>query len=269
MVHPLLPHARYLWLVTASLIAGAVNAMASGGSFISFPAMLAMGIPPVQANATNTVAIWPGQLTSLLTLRGDLPRELLTMSLVCGVLGGVGGAVILLHTPQSVFVLILPWLLLAATLLFAFSGKISAWMRKETSQPHEKKPVNVVILFAMMLPVCIYIGYFGAGGGLLIMAGLALLGMDDMHKLNSMKILIACLSNFSAVVTFVLARAVVWHYCLIAMVAAGLGGYIGARFAKRMPPQAIRALVLTAGFSVAAWFFWLQFAAATHRGGPQ
>jgi uncharacterized membrane protein YfcA len=261
MVHSLLLHARYLWLITASLIAGAVNAVASGGSFISFPAMLGMGIPPVQANATNTVAIWPGQLTSLLTLRGDLPRELLTLSIACGVLGGVGGAVILLHTPQSVFVLILPWLLLAATLLFAFSGKISAWLRKETSHPHVQKPLHVGTLFAMLLPVCVYIGYFGAGGGLLIMAVLALMGMDDMHKLNSMKVLVACLSNFSAVVTFVLARAVVWHYCLIAMVAAGIGGYVGARFAKRMSPVAIRAMVLTAGFSVAAWFFWLQIAA--------
>ncbi len=258
MLHPLLPHARYVWLVTASFIAGGVNAMASGGSFISFPAMLGMGVPPVQANATNTVAIWPGQLTSVLTLRDDLPRELLTLSLACSVLGGVGGAVILLHTPQSVFVRILPWLLLAATLLFAFSGKLSAWMRKETRHTHEQKPLHVWSLCALLLPVCIYIGYFGAGGGLLIMAVLALLGMDNMHKLNSMKVLVACLSNFSAVVTFVLARAVVWHYCLIAMVAAGLGGYIGARFAKRMPPAVIRAMVLTAGFSVAAWFFWLQ-----------
>jgi uncharacterized membrane protein YfcA len=261
MLHPLLPHANYVWLITASFIAGAVNAVASGGSFISFPAMLGMGVPPIQANATNTVAIWPGQLTSVLTLRGDLPRELLTMSLVCSVVGGIAGAVILLHTPQKVFVLILPWLILAATLLFAFSGKISAWLRKETSQPHEQKPIHLWTLFAMLLPVCVYVGYFGAGGGLLIMAVLALLGMSDMHKLNSMKVLVACLSNFSAVVTFVLARAVVWHYCLIAMVAAGLGGYIGARFAKRLPPTAIRALVLTAGFSVAAWFFWLQIAA--------
>ena len=265
MVAPLLSHARYAWLVTASLIAGGVNAVASGGSFISFPAMLGMGIPPVQANATNTVAIWPGQLTSVLTLRDDLPRELLTVSLLCSILGGVGGAVILLHTPQSLFVLILPWLLLAATLLFAFSGKISAWLRKETSYPHAEKPLHVWSLAAMMLPVCLYIGYFGAGGGLLIMAALALLGMDDMHKLNSMKVLVACLSNFSAVVTFVAARAVVWHYCLIAMVAAGLGGYIGAHYAKRMPAKAIRAMVLTAGFSVAAWFFWLQIA-AKHQG---
>ncbi len=257
MLVSLLSHARYAWLVTASLLAGAVNAAASGGSFISFPAMLAMGVLPVQANATNTVAIWPGQLTSALTLRGDLRRELLTVSLLCGVAGGVGGALILLHTPQSLFLRILPWMLLAATLLFAFSGRISAWLRRETSHPHGHRPLHLTALFAMLLPVCIYIGYFGAGGGLLIMAALALLGMDDMHELNSMKVLVACLSNFCAVVTFVLARAVVWHYCLVAMIFAGLGGYAGAHYARRLPAKAMRAMVLTAGFSVAAWFFWV------------
>ena len=262
MLYPLLSHARYVWLVTASFIAGAVNAVASGGSFISFPAMLGMGVLPVQANATNTVAIWPGQLTSVLKLRGDIRRELLWVSVVCGVLGGVGGAIILLKTPQSVFIHILPWLLLAATLLFAFSGKISAWLHTSTRDPQRKRPLHLGTLLAMLLPVCIYIGYFGAGGGLLIMAALALLGMDDIHELNSMKVLVACLSNFSAVVTFVLARAVVWHYCLIAMVFAGIGGYIGAHYARRMPARAMRALVLTAGLSVAAWFFYVNLRGA-------
>ncbi len=261
MVH-LLSHARYAWLVTASLIAGTVNAVASGGSFISFPAMLAMGVPPVQANATNTVAIWPGQLTSVFALRADLRRDLLVVSLLCAVAGGVGGAEILLHTPQRMFILILPWLILLATVLFLFSGKISVWLRKETAQPHVQKPISMTGLVGMMLPVCLYVGYFGAGGGLLIMAVLAVLGVDNMHQLNSMKVLVACVANFSAVVTFVLMHAVVWKYCLIAMIFAGLGGYIGAHYARRMPQKAMRALVLTAGFMVSGWFFLQQFRAA-------
>src|ERR1700761_2420882 len=177
-------HLRYIWLVAASTIAGVMNAMASGGSFISFPAMLAMGVPPVQANATNTVAIWPGQLTRVFALRSDLRRDLLLVRLLCAVAGGVGGVEILLHTPQSIFLQILPWLILAATLLFLFSGRISAWLRRETAHAEKSKAISIPSLVVMMLPVCLYVGYFGAGGGLLIMSALAVLGVESMHELN-------------------------------------------------------------------------------------
>jgi len=193
-------------------------------------------------------------------LRGDLRRDLLVVSLLCAVTGGVTGAEILLHTPQRVFVLIIPWLILMATLLFLFSARISAWLRKETEHAGGDKPISLTALTAMMLPVCLYVGYFGAGGGLMIMAALAVLGVDDMRQLNSMKVLVACIANFSAVVTFIVSGAVVWHYCLIAMLFAGLGGYMGAHYARRMPQRALRLLVLTAGFTVSGWFFWLQLA---------
>src|ERR1700727_3583033 len=111
-------HLHYVWLVTASLIAGVMNAMAGGGSFVSFPAMLAMGVLPIQANATNTVALWPGQLTSVWALRTDLRRDLLAVVASASVLGGVSGAVVLLHTRQITFLHMVPWLLLGASLLF-------------------------------------------------------------------------------------------------------------------------------------------------------
>lgn len=249
-------HAHYILLVVASLAAGAINAAAAGGSFLSFPAMLSMGIPPIQANATNTVAIWPGQVTSVLKLRNDLRRELIIIALIASVIGGVGGALILLWLPQQVFLEVLPWMILASTLLFLFSGKISRWLRKETEHPHQQRHVPPFILLPLLLPVCLYIGYFGAGGGLMVMALLALLGMDDMHQLNSMKVLVACLSNFSAVVTFVVERAVVWRYCLIAMIAAGIGGYIGAHYARKMPQRTMRIVVILVGFAVSGYFFY-------------
>src|SRR6201991_221336 len=132
-------HWRYVWLVAASLIAGVMNAMAGGGSFLSFPAMLGVGVLPVQANATNTVALWPGQLTSVAALRGDMRRELLPV--VCGasVLGGVSGAVVLLKTRQITFLHMVPWLLLTASLLFGVSGSVSKWLRKRSTEPHIKK----------------------------------------------------------------------------------------------------------------------------------
>ncbi|SEB74501.1 sulfite exporter TauE/SafE family protein [Terriglobus roseus] len=257
MAVSLLAHAHYAWLVTASLLAGAVNAVASGGSFISFPAMLAMGVAPVQANATNTVAIWPGQLTSVFALRGDLRKDLLTVAVLCAISGGIGGAEILLHTPQSMFLHILPWMILAATVLFLFAGRISAWLKRGASHAHKDRPISMIALTAMLLPVCLYVGYFGAGGGLLIMAALGVLGVEAMHELNSMKVLVACIANLSAVVTFVVSNSVAWHYCLIAMVFAGLGGYVGAHYARRLPAAAMRAMVIAVGFAVSGWFFWV------------
>src|SRR5579875_1138919 len=136
-----IPHLHYVWLVAASMIAGVMNAMAGGGSFISFPAMLGMGVPPVQANATNTVALWPGQLTSLATLRGDVRRSLLPTVLLTCILGGVTGAEVLLHTRQRTFLHMIPWLILGGTLIFGVSGPVSKWLRKragESREDHER-----------------------------------------------------------------------------------------------------------------------------------
>ena len=113
-------------------------------------------------------------------------------------------------------------------------------------------------LFFVLLPVCFYIGYFGAGAGFLIMSALALFGVEEIHQLNSLKVLAACLSNFCAVVTFVLSGAVIWHYCLISMVFAGAGGYVGAQYARRMNADVLRTIVVVTGVAIAAYFFWRQ-----------
>ncbi len=249
-------HGRYLWLVTASLVAGVMNAMAGGGSFLSFPAMLAMGVLPVQANATNTVALWPGQLTSVAALRGDLRRDLLPVVCAASIAGGVSGAIVLLHTRQMTFLHMVPWLLLVASLLFGISGPVSRWLRARSAEPHLQKRPALVPLFLILLPVCFYIGYFGAGAGFLIMTALALFGVEEMNALNALKVLAACLSNFCAVVTFVFSGAVIWHYCLISMVFAGVGGYVGAQYARRMNPNMLRTIVVVTGCLVAAYFFW-------------
>jgi len=257
-----IPHFAYLWLIVASTIAGMMNAMAGGGSFLSFPAMLGVGVLPVQANATNTVALWPGQLTAVATLRDDLRRDLVWTVSLTSVIGGVGGAEVLLHTRQSTFSTLIPWLILGGTVLFGVSGPVSRWIRRRARHvPVEgqmERPISKVGLGLALLSVCFYVGYFGAGGGFLLMTIMALFGMENMHELNAMKVLGALVSNFFAIVTFVLTGFVVWHYCLVAMVFAGLGGFVGARFAKRANPNVLRWFVVVTGCVIAGYFFWKQ-----------
>jgi uncharacterized membrane protein YfcA len=249
-------HWHFVWLVAASSIAGVMNAMAGGGSFISFPAMLSMGVPPIQANATNTVALWPGQVTSVLALRKDLRRDLLPVVLGASVLGGVSGAVVLLKTKQVTFLHLVPWLLLVASLLFGISGPVSRWLKARSSHAHGERKIPMIPLALILLPVCFYIGYFGAGAGFLIMTALALFGMEKMHELNAMKVTAACVSNLSAVVTFIFSGAILWHYCLISMVFAGVGGYVGAQYARRMSADVLRTIVVFTGVAMAGYFFW-------------
>lgn len=250
-------HLRYLWLVAASLIAGVMNAMAGGGSFLSFPAMLGVGVPPIQANATNTVALWPGQLTSLATLRGDIRRDLLPAIAITSLLGAVAGAETLLHTGQQTFLRLIPWLILIGTAIFGVSGRVSRWLRRRAARPHAHHDhIPKLPLALALFPVCFYIGYFGAGGGFLVMTILALFGMEEMHALNALKVVAATASNFFAIVTFIWKGAVLWHFCVISMAFAALGGYIGARFAKRMDGEVLRRVVVATGCVIAAWFFW-------------
>ncbi len=266
MLSSLIAHAHYVWLVTASFIAGVMNAMAGGGSFVSFPAMLAIGVAPIQANATNTVALWPGQLTSVAALRDDLRKDLLPVVVGASILGGVSGAVVLLKTKQITFLHMVPWLLLVASVLFGISGPMSRWLRTRaeskamaaTAEYNHNATPALMPLFLVLLPVCFYIGYFGAGAGFLIMSALALFGIEEMRALNSMKVLAACLSNFCAVITFIVSGAVIWKYCFVSMVICGVGGYIGAQYARKINPNVLRLIVVGTGCVMAAYFFWRQ-----------
>ena len=182
---------------------------------------------PVQANATNTVALWPGQLTSLLTLRGDVRRDLLVVIAATSVVGGTTGAWVLLHTRQRTFLHMIPWLLLSGALIFWVSAPVSRWLRARSKKSVEElatwRAPGFVPLFCALFPVCFYIGYFGAGGGFLIMTILALFGLEEMYALNAMKVVAACLSNLCAIVTFIARGAVEWRYCVVSMVFAAGG----------------------------------------------
>jgi uncharacterized protein len=250
---------HWLWLSVAAFLAGVLNAVAGGGSFLLFPAMLSMKMLPVQANATNTVALWPGQLTSVAAYREDIRRNRrLAMPMgLAGLLGGTAGAVVLLNTPQTTFLHLVPWLLLVAATIFALTGPVSRWLehRKGTAAG-QSRPPRLLPLFLLTIVVCFYIGYFGAGAGFLLITLVSLFGLQDLNDINALKVVSTTLANGIAFVIFVFNGQVVWRYCLLAMVTCAIGGYTSARFARRVPQAVLRRLVIFIGFSMAAWFFW-------------
>jgi len=254
---------HWLWLTVAAFIAGVLNAVAGGGSFLLFPAMLGMKMLPIQANASNTVALWPGQLTSIAAYRRDIRKNLgvaLPMAMA-GFIGGTCGAIVLLITPQRTFLHLVPWLLLLAASIFAASGPVSRWLehrkylRSQAGGAHTRAPRRLPV-FLCTIVVCFYIGYFGAGAGFLIITLLSLFGFQDLHEINALKVVSTTMANGIAFVLFVLNGQVVWRYCLVAMLTCGVGGYTSASMARRVPQPALRATVVVIGLSMAAWFFW-------------
>jgi uncharacterized membrane protein YfcA len=253
---------RWAWLTVAAFIGGLLNAVAGGGSFLLFPAILGMNVLPVQANATNTVALWPGQLTSVAAYRDDVRRNLrvaIPMAFA-GLIGGTFGALVLLHTPQRTFLHLVPWLLLVAAIIFALSGPVSRWLEHRkfvrSHAPggiHAPRMVPVVVSTAA---VCFYIGYFGAGAGFLIITLLSLFGYQDLNEINALKVVSTTMANGIAFVLFVLNGQVVWRYCLLAMVACAIGGYTSASLSRRIPQPVLRGTVVVIGLGMAAWFFW-------------
>ena len=251
-------HWHLVWLIVAAFLGGLLNAVAGGGSFLVFPAMLGTGMLPIQANATNTVALWPGQLTSIAAYRRHVRKNwhIAVPMAIAGFLGGGAGAITLLSTPQKTFLHLVPWLLLAAAMIFAASGPVSRWLdrrRKTTAAPSAPRRLPV---FVLTMLVCFYVGYFGAGGGFLIITLLSLFGYQDLNEINALKVVSTTMANGMAFVIFVFDRQVVWRYCLIAMVTCAIGGYTSASLARHVPQPVLRGIVVFIGLSMAAWFFW-------------
>jgi uncharacterized protein len=248
-----------LFLFFAAGIAGTLNALAGGGSFISFPALLFVGVPPVQANATNTVALWPGLAASAAAYmkRLDAPLRLLIPLLATSVAGGWAGALLLLKTPQRAFLHFVPWLLLIGTLLFAFGNTIRAMAgtRAVIDDLRATSWRAITVSSFVELLVAIYGGYFGAGIGFIILGMLAALGMRDVHAMGAIRTLLAAAINAAAVVTFILAGAVLWQQCAVMVAGALIGGWFGARYAQKADPRKVRALVISIGLAMSAYFF--------------
>jgi uncharacterized membrane protein YfcA len=248
-----------IFLLFTAAIAGTLNALAGGGSFISFPALLFLRIPPVEANATNTVALWPGLAASTLAYlkRLDAPLRLLLPLLVTSVAGGWAGAFLLLKTPQHTFMRLVPWLLLGGTLLFAFGNSIRKLVGTSAviDDLRNMSARAIVVGSIAELLVSVYGGYFGAGIGFMTLAMLALMGMRDIHAMGAIRTLLAVAINAAAVVTFIAAHAVLWPQCTVMIAGSLAGGWFGAHFAQKADPRKVRALVIAVGFTMTAYFF--------------
>ena len=242
---------HFVLLIVAGLLAGTMNAVAGGGSFVSFPAMVMAGLPPIAANATSTVALFPGTMASTWAYRDDLRGIAgisLTVLLPISLAGGLIGAVLLLVTPGGVFDVVVPWLLLLATLTFAGGRHLGDWLRRHV---RIGRSAFLVIQFVLS----IYGGYFGGAIGLMMLAVWVLITSAELKEMAATRTLLVSATNGSAVLCFAVAGAVRWPEMLAMMVSAIAGGYYGARFARYLPPTVLRWFVVTLSATVTVAFF--------------
>ncbi len=234
---------------------GVLNAVAGGGSFIAFPALLWCGVPPIQANATNTIALWTAAAASggAYRKRLDVPRRVFVPLLIASLAGGLAGAFLLLKTPARTFMQVLPWLTLGATLLFAFGKKLAGGRISGVGRDATSRAIVGAALF--QLAVAVYGGYFGGGIGIVMLAMLAVLGMTDVHAMNALKSVMGFVINGVAVVVFIAARAVYWRQGVVMIVGGIAGGYFGAHYAQKLPASWIRWFVILVGTGMTVYFF--------------
>lgn len=238
----------------AAFCAGTMNSIAGGGTFFSFPALLAVGVSPVMANASNSVALWPASLSGAWAYRKELAhykRYLIPMGIV-SFTGGIAGGLLLLATKDATFSKLIPWLLLFATLLFAFSDKLSVLLRGADSV----KPDNSLPSLVGQALVSVYGGFFGAGMGILMLASLAMAGHDDVHEINAIKNLLSAIIYSVTVLTFVIAGAASWPHTIIMIATATLGGYWGASIARKIPALWLRRFIIAVGFILTVFYFY-------------
>lgn len=244
-----------VWLALSALAAGAINAVAGGGTLLTFPALLSV-LPERAANVTSTLALIPGSLGSAWGYRAELKacRGLaLLLTLPC-LIGGAIGALLLVRLPPGVFRALVPWLVLLAALLFALQPRLTARARARGPAGPPTRRARVALVAAQLL-IGVYGGYFGAGIGILMLSALGVLGLGSIHQMNALKSYLGLMINAVALALFVAGGEIDYRYGLIMAASAVVGGYAGARLALRVPTAALRGVVVVAGFSLAAYFF--------------
>jgi uncharacterized membrane protein YfcA len=240
-----------VWLVVAALGAGILNTIAGGGTFLTFPALVFTGIPPVMANATSAVAVFPGYLGGALGFRGELrafDRRILLRLVTVTLAGGLAGSLLLLVSSNEAFSLVVPFLLLAATLAFLFGDHVRAWA---TARSRSITPFGSIGLFA----TSVYGGYFNGGLGIVMLALFALWGMSNIHAMNGLKNGLAFAMSAISVATFALAGIVAWPQAIAMILASTLGGYLGAPIARALPKRVVRGVIAAVGFGMSLVFF--------------
>jgi hypothetical protein len=249
-------------IMGAAFAAGTINSVAGGGTLVSFPALLGVGLTGQQANVTSTIALIPGSVGGFLGHRRDLAgtRSFAMRLVPPSILGGITGALLMLFTPKGVFDLLIPWLILTATLLMAANEPISRWLERHQGQ--ERTDGWWIFAIGFQFLVGTYGGYFGAGIGILMLAALGLLGLKDIHQMNGLKNFMSLGINGIAVVAYLAFELlrhpgnVVWWMVLVMALASGLGGLFGSHMAHRVGRRAVRGAVIGIGFVLAGWYFY-------------
>lgn len=244
--------ADFIILIAAAFGAGVLNTIAGGGTFLTLPALVFTGVPPVAANATSAVAVFPGYLGGALGFRQELtdylPRQLARLVAIT-LLGGLAGSGLLLVSSNEAFSLVVPFLLLIATLAFLFGERIRAWA---AARSRATQPEGAIGLFL----VCVYGGYFNGGLGIVLLALFSLWGMTNIHRMNGLKNALSFALSAISVAVFALAGIVEWPQALVMMIASSVGGYAGAPLARIIPKPLLIALIAAIGFGMSTLFFW-------------
>ncbi len=246
----------WILLALGGFGAGAMNAIAGGGTFISFPALLAIGLPPVTANASNSVALWPASLASAWAYRRELARyrqHLPRLTLAAFVGGALGGG-LLLVTSNALFARLVPWLLLTATLLFALAPRINRWLEARRRAGPRQALGWGGTLFQLL--VSVYGGFFGAGMGIVMIAAIAMQGIEDLNEINALKNWLSAVIYSVAALTFTLGGAVSWPHTLVVLLAAAVGGYLAGYVARRLPAIWLRRFILLVGTALTLYYFF-------------
>ncbi|MBI2375169.1 MAG: sulfite exporter TauE/SafE family protein [Deltaproteobacteria bacterium] len=253
---------RGLLIAAAAATGGAINAIAGGGTLITFPAIVALGLAPLSANATSTVALLPAAIGSMWGYRRHLEgaRRWIIHFTLPSLLGGATGAWALLHTPNASFERVVPFLVAGATLLFAFQKRIQGGLKREPATPDEASPDRPSVAFvALQFAVGVYGGYFGAGIGVLMLAVLGLMGLTDIHRMNGLKNWGGLCMNGVAAIAFARSGLVDWPVAGVMAAGALAGGYGGSRLAQHVGRRAVQKVVIGAGTLATVWLFARAF----------
>ncbi len=253
---PPLTYLNGFLLFATAFIAGGLNAVAGGGSFISFPTLIFTGVPPIVANATNNTALWVASLASAGAYRQDLDVDRRTMLILSTVslVGGLLGSILLLYTSADVFKKLIPYLLLLATCVFIGGESFKKWLRSLNPEDTPKS-IPLVYLAIVQLVVAIYGGFFGAGIGILMLASLTFFNIRNIHAMNALKTWLGTCINGIAIVPFLFAGIIAWQQTIIMAIGGALGGYIIANFARQIPSVIIRKFVSIVAISMTTYFF--------------
>ncbi|WP_428774471.1 sulfite exporter TauE/SafE family protein [Vibrio sp.] len=249
---------EWLLLFLAGVLGGIINSVAGGGSFITFPSLMFVGVPPIVANATNTFASCAGYLSGAYGFRRDIARDSghLPSTILFSMLGGGLGAYLLLQTPEALFMEAIPWLLLFATCLFIWGGEINRFIRRRASHHKHASVAAIMSLALLLVLVAAYGGFFNAGLGIIVLSYLSLAGYSDINLMNGVKLLVSSCVSILAIAVFILDGSIDWWRGLAVMAGTLTGGYLAARVSRNVKQKYVRWFVIISSLLMTGYFFF-------------